>query len=208
MRLTRMAAVLAFALVAVLVGAMAPPARADDPPAKKDEPAKENRKDDNKSDTAESMSFTNDDLEQMFGPPSRSAVAPPVTKEDPESGEGDAKTTEDGEGKTADKEDGKPEKPTDPLELMEYEKVRSAERQQTRADTEAEIQRLETRVKDLEDRILRIRNPLLKRPRADMSPDELEGWNEKSNTDRLATTEAQLADIRGELAETRSKLGG
>lgn len=138
--------------------------------------------------------YTNEDLERMFGP----------------SGASEAKKEETGRAEPSRAPGGgaRPEGPEaarrDPLEAIEQEQAREADRSLRLAKAEREVAEAAARVKELEKRALAIRNPFL--PRPELPPEEAEAWKGLSNEQRLERTEAALAQARKKLEEARARL--
>lgn len=137
--------------------------------------------------------YTNEDLERMFGPSGASKQS-----------EGEAKP----QPSSAAREGARPEAPRvprrDPLEAIEEEQAREADRGLRLAEAEREVAEAAARVKELEKRALAIRNPFL--PRPELPPEEAEAWKGLSNEQRLERTEAALAEARRKLEEARARL--
>ena len=121
--------------------------------------------------------YTNEDLERMFGRSrsSRKAEAGSATSGLP------AGTKKDEEG-------------------LENEKAQVP----TRQEAEQQLAAAEARVKDLERRILAVRNPLLPRPQ--LSTEEAEASKGLDNVQRLKLTQEALEAARKELQEARERL--
>jgi hypothetical protein len=125
------------------------------------------------------LSFSNDDLERMYG-----KVEP---KPAPEAGPG---------------ADAAPELPDPLAEVADWQAQRTAaglRRDQARAS----VQALEAQVRDFEQRATAVRNPFLPRPAA--PPGQEENWDELTATQRAARIDAELADLRQQLAKARQE---
>ena len=120
-------------------------------------------------------SFSNDDLEKMFG----------KAEEKPTPDSTDA---------------GLPKLP-DPLgEVSDWQGQREAAARR-RDDAAARVAQLEGEIRDLEQRELAVRNPLLPRP---APPAGMEaGWEKMSGPERVTAIDARLAQRREELAKAR-----
>jgi len=136
----------------------------------------------------EKTTYTNEDLERMFGP------APDAPAKDAAAGQGKAPAPKGGA------------QTPDPLATIADEVAREEMRKKLTAEAQAEIAAKTAEVKKLEQRILRIKNPLLPRPEADMTPEEIGEWNGLSATERVAATEERLKKARAELSEAEAKL--
>jgi hypothetical protein len=201
--------VLLATLVLTTVAAMTAPAiLAADPEKKDDAPAQtdENRKDD----TGEVLSFTNEDLESRYGP--APAKPEPATGDTASAAPGpdEKKGTPNDDNKDDAKGEGEdnpvPDHEMDPLEWMNKRKADEAERTKALAEAQEEVMDAEARVKQLEDRILRIKNPLLARPQATMTEEESAEWQGQNSTARIAMTESQLEEAKVALEEARAEL--
>jgi len=136
----------------------------------------------------EATTYTNEDLERMFGP----TEAAPAGEAAAEKGRAPAH-----KGGVA---------TPDALATIADEVAREEMRKKLTAEAQAEIAAKTAEVKKLEQRILRIKNPLLPRPEADMTPEEIGEWNGLSATERVAATEERLQKARAELSEAEAKL--
>ncbi|HEX5043973.1 MAG TPA: hypothetical protein VFV75_13765 [Candidatus Polarisedimenticolaceae bacterium] len=136
------------------------------PPAKEAKPAK----------AAESASFSNEDLERMFG----------KVEEKP----------------APDPQAGLPALPNAMAEVSDWQAQRTvAERRRDEAG--ARVQQLEGQIRDLEQRQAAVRNPLLPRPEP---PAGLEaGWEKLDGAERVAALEARLVSLREQLATARQE---
>jgi hypothetical protein len=124
----------------------------------------------------EPVSFSNDDLERMFG----KAEEPAVASEGADS--------------------GLPKLP-DPLAEIADWQAQKAAADLRRKQAAARVTQLEAQVRDLEAKEVAVRNPLLPRPEP---PAGLEStWSTLSGGERVAALQARLADLRQELAEAR-----
>jgi hypothetical protein len=143
---------------------------------------------------APAKSYTNADLERMFGP-SGDTEKPPeeATPAEEEGGEEPADSAE------------KPaEEAPDPLKkLFEDEKKREEHEVKIGEATE-KIAAAERRVADLERRALAISNPLLARPTA--PEDGAEEWDAADSVERLEQNEAAIEAAREELEQARAEL--
>lgn len=119
-------------------------------------------------------SFSNDDLEKMFG----------KVEEKPAS----------------DPDAGLPKLPDPMGEVSDWQGQREAAARR-RDDAAARVAQLEGEIRDLEQRGLAVRNPLLPRP---APPAGMEaGWEKMSGTERVMAIDARLAQRREELAKAR-----
>jgi hypothetical protein len=131
--------------------------------------------------------YTNADLERLFGP------APP-----PKTADGRPEDAEAAAG-------GDPKRP-DALDAMQDEQARGRTRQLQAAEVEKVVADKRAEIERLEQRILRIRNPLLPRPEADLTPEEKEEWKGLTAPQRVDLTQEQLDQARKELAEAEARL--
>ncbi len=194
MSATRRPLVILFALLVVAASVVAAPS------AWAGDPESENKRDSKSEDDAmkadsdsagETRTYTNADLERMFGPP-------PDAKAHDADGDKD-----DGAKPGAKKDDtGLP----DALDAIEDAQARERMRKRMIAATETEITKRQAEVKRLERRILQIRNPLLPRPEAGMTPEEVQQWQGLSATERVALAGKELDQARADLAASRAKL--
>jgi hypothetical protein len=144
-----------------------------------------------KAEAGATLSFSNDDLESMYGKPEPAAPAPTPAKAASKPTDG-AKTDR---AKTA-----------DPLAAMEDAKAREAERRQRVADATTALESARAEVARLEKQVLAIKNPFS--ARAELSDEEkakrFEG--QESASARLARTEKMLDEARQRLAEAERGL--
>jgi len=131
--------------------------------------------------------YTNADLERLFG-------AAPASKTE-EGKAGDAKTAAGGASK-----------PPDALDAMNDARARERTRRLQAAEVEKVVATKRAEVEKLEQRILRIRNPLLPRPEVDLTPEEREEWKGLTAPERVDLTRKQLDGVRAELAEAEARL--
>jgi hypothetical protein len=178
-----------FALLGVLaVAAAGPSSFAGDPESGKGSKAEAAEAEEKKPD-GDSKTYTNADLERLFGP-----------SPDPKAESGDS-TSKQGAKAAPDDDTGLP----DALDAMEDAQARERMRKKLLAETEAEIAAGQDGVKRLERRILQIKNPLLPRPEASMTPDEVQQWKGLSATERIAMTQRDLDQARADLATSEAK---
>ena len=140
-----------------------------------------------KKEPEEGKVYTNADLERMFG----AAPAPKAVEGKPGAGEAAA---------------GAAPKLPDALDTMQDAQARGKTRQLQAAEVEKEVAAKRADVEMLEQRILRIRNPLLPRPEADLTPEEREEWKGLTSPQRVDLTQKQLDQARKELAEAEARL--
>ncbi|HET9298338.1 MAG TPA: hypothetical protein VFV75_17130 [Candidatus Polarisedimenticolaceae bacterium] len=120
------------------------------------------------------VSFSNDDLEKMFG----------KVEEKP----------------SPDPDAGLPKLPDPMGEVSDWQGQREAAARR-RDDAAARVAQLEGEIRDLEQRGLAVRNPLLPRP---APPAGMEGgWEKMSGGERATAIDARLAQRREELAKAR-----
>jgi len=131
--------------------------------------------------------YTNSDLERLFG----AAPAPKA-----EEGKSDG-------AKTA---AGAAPKLPDALDTLQDAQARGKTRQLQAAEVEKDVAAKRAEVEMLEQRILRIRNPLLPRPEVDLTPEEREEWKGLTAPQRVDLTQKQLDQARKELAEAEGRL--
>jgi hypothetical protein len=121
-------------------------------------------------------SFSNDDLERMFG----------KVEEKP----------------APDPDAGLPKLPDPVGEVADWQAQRTAA-ERRRDEAAARVAQLEGEIRDLEQRQLAVRNPLLARPDP---PAGMEGgWEKMSGPERVAALDARLAALRERLAEARQQ---
>ncbi len=135
-------------------------------------------------DGEESRVYTNEDLERLFGP------APPPRKE-----------TEAPVGKPGESVPG-----TEALKQIQEEQAREVTRERLRSEAGKRVETAQARVRRLEDRLLRLRNPFLPRPEADMTEEELEAWKGLDSAARVRLTEKELEEARRELEKAQQAL--
>ena len=131
--------------------------------------------------------YTNADLERLFG----AAPAPKAEEGKPDDAEAAA---------------GAAPKPPDALRTMQDAQARGKTRQLQAAQVENDVAAKRAEVEMLEQRILRIRNPLLPRPEVDLTPEEREEWKGLTAPQRVDLTQKQLDQARKELAEAEARL--
>jgi len=95
-------------------------------------------------------------------------------------------------------------KTQDPVGWLEQRQIDSQRRKQQVAEAQEQVDAAAQRIADLEDRLRKVKNPLLARPK--MAEDEREGWQGMSNPERAAHTEAALQQARDELETARQEL--
>jgi len=183
---------LALLAVSVLSAAFLP-ARSESEPAKKDDPCKTT---DGKKTVActqqeeakpKPVAFTNDDLEQMFGP----SKAPAVSVEQAAREKGGAQPNA--------------------LGAMREDQQKAAATGQSVELAKAKLAEAEKKVKDLEARNIQIANPLLPRPQ--LSPEEQKAWAGMDNVERMKQNQAAIDQAKhdAELAKQeleRAQSGG
>jgi hypothetical protein len=131
--------------------------------------------------------YTNADLERLFG-------AAPAPK------------AEEGKSGAAETTAGATPKVPDALDTLQDEQARGKTRQLQAAEVEKDVAAKRAEVEMLEQRILRIRNPLLPRPEVDLTPGEREEWTGLTAPQRVDLTQKQLDQARKELAEAEARL--
>jgi hypothetical protein len=151
--------------------------------------------------------YTNEDLEtlangtpvdEMFKP---TAVAPAAEPTDEAASAGtareaDAKTS--GSGAPPDPET------RNSVAWLEQRQARAQERDRLLDEAREKLDAATKRVADLEERVRKVKNPLLARP--EIPADEREDWQRMSNPERLAQTEQALEAARAELDTARRDL--
>jgi hypothetical protein len=136
----------------------------------------------------EPATYTNEDLERMFGPPEPApSKEPAVEKDKAQAPKGGAALP-------------------DPLATIKDDAAREEMRKKLTAEAQSEIAAKTAEIKKLEQRVLRIKNPLLPRPEADMTPEELAEWNGLDSATRVKATEERLEKARAELSEAEARL--
>jgi len=158
--------------------------------------------------------YTNEDLENLAnGTPvdemfKSTAVAPAT---EPAGGAASAGTAGEaakrttGSGTSADKTGASPDPETrDSVAWLEQRQAREQERDRLLHDAQETLDAATKRVADLEERVRKVKNPLLARP--EISADEREDWQRMSNPERLAQTEQALQAARVELDTARRDL--
>jgi hypothetical protein len=180
-----------FALLAIAVSAFSGPlAIADEPQKEKtsaeSETEKEAGAEAGEREAEPVRTYTNADLERLFGPPQ-----PPKSEEEKAGG--------------AEAVPGAP-KPPDALDAMSDAQARGRMKELQAADVEKVIAEKKARIEMLEQRILRIRNPLLPRPENDLTPEERTEWAALTAPQRVDLTEKQLAEARKELSDAEARL--
>jgi len=134
---------------------------------------------------AGSVIITNDLLRELYGP--APAWTPPV--EEP--------------SERSEEEDG-PIDERDALEKLQDEQARLRTLGELAVRERQRVQVLKARVRELEARILAVRNPFLPRPQV---PEEMrEEWESLSAPGRVELTERQLDEIRRQLEASRARL--
>lgn len=131
--------------------------------------------------------YTNEDLERMFGGTS-----------EPQESESISET-----------ETAQPAQPAqqgnvDPLRALEAEKRAAAAQQVRIATAEKELVKAEETLKEMEKRLLALKNPYL--PRPVVSPEEKEAWKGLDNVERVKRTKEQLEGVRQELERAKNRL--
>lgn len=135
------------------------------------EPTQEETASDQQQSDDSTVSFTNDDLERMFGAskaPEKSVPEATAAREGAPSG--------------------------DPLQALQNEQDKLASQQSQIAAAQARVAEAEARVKVLEQRSAQIANPLLPRPQ--LSPEEAEAWKGMSGVQRLAQNQAEIDEAK------------
>ena len=182
---------LALLATVALVG-LGPVCNAGDPETDEDPKASQSagseaREDADKKEPETVKVYTNADLERLFGP------AP-------------AAKTEEGETDDAKNAAGGASKPPDALDTLQDAQARGRTRQLQAAEVEKVAAAKRAEIEKLEQRILRIRNPLLPRPEVDLTPEERDEWKGLTAPQRVDLTQKQLDQARKELAEAEARL--
>ena len=137
---------------------------------------------------SEAVVFTNDDLERVWA------------------GSNEAKLERNGlQQKPTAPKPTPPAKPNDdPLERLTTEREQREAQGQARSEAQADFDRASARVKAIEARLQKLRNPLLGRAEA---PEKSEvDWSELDAAQRVKHSEQELADAREELESARKAL--
>ncbi len=134
--------------------------------------------------------YTNDDLERM--PPDPAWSSQP------------AKEKAGKEPPAREKAQEVPAKEADPLKQMEDEQARVEAQKLQIAEAEQNVANGYARVKELEQRLLEVKNPFLPRPK--VPPEQAEEWNAMSVPDRVKRTEQDLAEAKKQLEDANAKL--
>ena len=130
-----------------------------------------------KASPAAPASFSNDDLERMFGKVEEKPAGP---------------------GESA--REGLPKLPDPLAEVADWQAQRTAA-ERRRDESTARVQQLEGQIRDLEQRAVAVRNPLLPRP---APPAGMEGgWEKLNGAERVAALETRMAALRDQLATAR-----
>jgi hypothetical protein len=144
--------------------------------------------------------YTNEDLEQlatgtpvdvMFKP-----SAPPTAAEPTAETEVPDRADKTGSESGAQAEDS--------AGWLERRQAESKQRERQIAEAQDKVDAAAQRVSELEDRLRKVKNPLLARP--EIPEDERGGWQGMSNPERLTQTEAGLKQAREELAAAREEM--
>jgi hypothetical protein len=189
-------------LLAVAVIGLTPVACATDEASKQEE-TKAAESSGEKEAEEEVKVYTNADLEKMFADESDSEKVPP-TKLPPATEPGEtAKPAEPAEPpKTA--APPAASKPADALALMQQQQAQREEEQRTIAEVEKGVADARARVKELEERIMALRNPFRARPV--IPEDEKADWDSMGTRQRLEDSEEKLRLAREELAKAEKEL--
>lgn len=131
--------------------------------------------------------YTNADLERLFGPP------PPAPQDKKPPAAGTEKKKEEPDSSAP-----------DALTRLQEDQGRERTRELQAVRAQHEVQQAEAEVKRLEQRKLRIENPLL--PPPELTPEEQAQWKGLDNAQRLKLTEKQLEDARQALDDARTRL--
>ena len=91
-----------------------------------------------------------------------------------------------------------------PLEALEASRNASRERAALHAKAAQRVQQLQTKLAELEQRLARLRNPLL--GRAQPGQEDAKAWKAADQVQRLRLTEQSLATTRQELAQAQKEL--
>jgi len=136
--------------------------------------------------------YTNEDLDRKYGPTEPSTP----TADEKKSAAGSA-------------EEGQ----VDPLKAIQEDQARSRSLKRLKAEAQKEVAAREARVKQLEQRILRISNPLLPRPELDnagygggMTGEEKEAAKGLNNQERRNLAQEHLQEAQKALEEARAAL--
>ena len=188
MSATRSPAAFTLALLAIVALAVSGSVCiAGDPETDEDRKASEVKPDAEKKEPEPGKVYTNADLERLFG----AAPAPQA---------------EEGKTDVAKLPAGAAPKLPDALDTLEDAQARGRTRQFQAAEVEKDVAAKRAEVEMLEQRILRIRNPLLPRPEVDLTPAEREEWKGLTAPQRVDLTQKQLDQARKELAEAEARL--
>ena len=142
--------------------------------------------------------YTNADLEKMFSEESDSEKVPPTTL--PSTPPPAAEPAKPAETATPPAES----KPTDALTLMQQQQAQREERQRTVAEAEKTVADARARIKQLEERVMALKNPYRARPV--IPDDEKEEWDSMGTRKRLEDSEEKLRLAREELAKAEKDL--
>jgi hypothetical protein len=165
--------------------------------------------------SSERLVFSNDDLEQRYGPPpdpepepdeSTGEAGEPVEQDAPAAGE-EAAAHEPTEGKAGETEgegEAAQAAPPDALQQIAEEQAQASERREQISEAESKVQQARQRVQALERRVLALRNPLLARPAA--PEEEREAWDRADTRERVARSEGEIERARAELADAEQEL--
>jgi len=155
---------------------------ADDPAPKEETGEKGKTASEAKDDEDEVLTFSTEDLERKYGPSSK----PPEKKAvEPAGKDANAK------GKQAGA------KTLSPLEQMQANQQASKDRAAQRKDAATKVEKARARVKELEQRVSRLRNPLL--GRAEAEDGEEAAWSKADQAGRVKIAEDALQSARTEL---------
>jgi hypothetical protein len=150
----------------------------------------------NESDGREEVKvYTNEDLQRLFGDEELEESELPPEEEPAEQQPAPAVAVEQESPDTG---------PSDPLSLLQQQQAQDQERSRSRAEAEQAVATAQSRVTELEQRILALRNPFMARP--EIPEDEKSEWDSMGTADRLKKTEEQLSRAREELAEAQKEL--
>jgi hypothetical protein len=203
-------------LCAALFLALALPASADET-----KPVEDEGRDDAKTETTESefvkattgdkvpekTTYTNEDLERLFGPPPEREPEPEVEASEDEEGEGESRPrprTRPVRAKRGDGESAEAEGDGDPMAWIEERRAEEAERRERVAEAEAKVREARERVARLEQTRLRVSNPYL--GIAPEPPEGVSDWNALDNKERLARTVELLDKARQDLRDAEAAL--
>ena len=131
-----------------------------------------------------SLSFSNDDLEDMYGP--GDAPEPPSTG------------SQQGAPKASDAKD--------PLETMAERKSRAEDQQQRVVEARSEVESARQQVARLEKQLLAVKNPFAARPELDEEEKARRSERAEGTAERLARTQKELDEARQRLAEAQRGL--